>query len=685
MASDQQILNQWDDYYSEYGSNLAEQESDINDKLNSNDYSNEQKAKMAHDLEMQKEYYRQLGQNKTYINDYYQQHGELPATVNFNVKGSGLIYQSTGSTGDGKIHSVRQIAGGYISSSDATYNYYCVAESDQMKLIVKTSKDSSIVTKGSFSNDANNYHYTGASLESTSNTWRDAWYYDQKGYLTGTTNQMFQREQYKYYFGTRADTDTTHSPPTISSMSIDNLLRGSTSTTLSVSVSIGVGQEYDEGDTDVPTDAPWDYFNDMNEDINPDNSVFPNGYHPPDPHDPPIEPEMDESDEGTPPEPVGWNGMITSPSLFITQYILNSSLLELLGENLWQSWLTTNTDVWENFLFNFASQTGTFNITAALDYIISLRVFPFDLRYLYTNPPEGFYGQSDGVYMGTGKTNFTYQYTTLPIKTINSVSAMIPMGEITVESAKPYDDFRDIYNCSILCYLPFCGTAELNPADVYGRKLKCTYFVDFQSGGCTALVECEGDTGWFPVATKSGVIGFTIPLTATNAGQLAAQFASDAVRAVGTMSGMYFGIGSSVGNGVLGALGAGEDLGSIASSVFNGTLGVGQATVNAGLSLANQAVDMLSRSGINMPMLSGGTGCENLMMYRDAFVEIRRGKYAKPENFPHSLGYANATSKKLEEFHGMNCFVGVDVSGLECHGDELAEIVAILETGVYLP
>ena len=429
---------------------------------------------------------------------------------------------------------------------------------------------------------------------------------------------------------------------------------------------------------------PWDYYNDN---ILPtisdnDNKAFPDGYQPSTPHDPPEEPDMDSSDEGDTPE-YDPTTIITAPSLFITQYVLSNLLLRSLGETLWQSWLTPNTDIWENFLWDFASQTGTFNITAALDYIISLRVYPFDLHAIINpTPPEGFYGHSDGVYMGTGKTNFTYSSGVTNVITINSVNGYLNLGECVVKSTDaPFNDFRDMFNSSISCYLPFCGTIELNPVDVYGRKLRCSYFIDFQSGGCTALVECEGDTGWFPVGCKSGQIGFTLPLTATNAGQLAATFASDAVQAVGTLSGLYFNVGRSAANVASAIATKNVEASNTAMTAMN----VGQSTVNAGLSLANQAMGIMSRSGVDMPLLSGGTGCETLAMYRTPFITIRRGKYAKPENFAHSVAYKNGTSSTISNYHGMTQFIGVDTTGLTCHDDEKEEILSLLQSGVYLP
>lgn len=101
-----------------------------------------------------------------------------------------------------------------------------------------------------------------------------------------------------------------------------------------------------------------------------------------------------------------------------------------------------------------------------------------------------------------------------------------------------------------------------------------------------------------------------------------------------------------------------------------------------------------------MPMLSGGAGAESLMFPDTPFVQIRRGKYAKPDNYPHSQGFLNGSSNLISYYkgafkgsptidpsykgRGLCKFTGVDSTGLTCNNDERAEIVNLLESGVYL-
>lgn len=444
---------------------------------------------------------------------------------------------------------------------------------------------------------------------------------------------------------------------------------------------------------------PWQYENfqenDFTEDDIPQPEPEPGGDTPGD------EPQDMPHDDGDPPA-LQKDRYIGIPSNFVTQYALTSAEVSTVGSNLWQSWLTNNTDVWKNFFLPYSQDFGTLNIAACMDYIISLKIFPFEFRvqdYVMTN----------GVRMGTGHTDFLGG--SAPV--IKSQIICVDAGSCTVILPNPYNDFRDMYNCSALCLIPYCGSVELNLQEILGRTLKASYFIDCQSGGCTCVIECAGDEGDYVIASKTGQIGFSLPMTATNAGQLTAQLMGDATKALSTLSGFYFGAGRSQAENLM-ALGTalyskntgfstGKDgkksLNLLSNNTFETSLEIGEQAVDTGLSLANQAIDMLSRSGVEMPMLSGGGSAESFMFADCLSIQIRRGKYKKPDNYPHSVGHYNLSSHSISYFRGafsgspstgsntgkgLCTFTGIDTSGLDCREDEVAEIVKLLESGVYL-
>lgn len=376
--------------------------------------------------------------------------------------------------------------------------------------------------------------------------------------------------------------------------------------------------------------------------------------------------------------------VVAAPTKFITQYVLTVSDVSAIGEKLWSSWLTLDTDIWKNFLFPLKQDTGTFDVTAALDYIISLRVFPYNIpTYSF-----GHMAGSDGVYMGTGHTNFLNKNVSI----LSSMCGAVYAGGIDVKpkDGERYNDFRDYYNTSVAVYLPYCGTVELNPVEVMYKHLECTYFVDYQSGACTAILELNDNGVNYMIAAKTGQMGFLIPVTATNAGQLASQFIADATSAVSTLHGFYSeqrAIGLKLAGAMSGAQAA-TAKGKSSNELYTQAGSLGNEMVNnvfdTGTSLAGQANNMLSRSGINIPMLSGGAGFDAFMMPASPMLMIRRGKYSVPKNFAHSVGYRYTESGRVGDIKGYAEFVNVDVSGINCHEDEKNEIKRILESGVFV-
>lgn len=410
------------------------------------------------------------------------------------------------------------------------------------------------------------------------------------------------------------------------------------------------------------------------------------------------EPQGLPHDDGLPPE-LQKNRTISVPALFITQYALTARELETVGLHLWTSWLTPNSDVHLNFFLPYAADFGTLNIASCMDFIISLKVFPFEF------PLDILLANNNGVRMGTGHTDFLGSATTY----IKTQIYCLDVGECEVKLPEPYNDFRDIYNCTALCFMPYCGSVELNLAEILGRTLKASYFIDFQSGGCTCVIECAGDAGDYVIASKTGQIGFTLPMTATNAGQVAAQFMGDAVKFIGTASSTVFDIVGKAKDVAINIAGVNQgaqngmdfDYAQSKADYYNakGDIGIMQSATNGGIGVANQVLDMLSRSAVEMPMLSGGGSAESFMFADCVSIQIRRGKYKKPDNYPHSVGYYNLSSNTIESYKGaysgspstgsttgkgLCMFTNVDTSGLDCRQDERDEIMQLLSSGIYL-
>ena len=380
---------------------------------------------------------------------------------------------------------------------------------------------------------------------------------------------------------------------------------------------------------------------------------------------------------------------LTCATNFITQYILSVSELYELGYNMWNGWLNNLQAVSRNFAVG--ADTGTFNIASMFDFIISLRLYPFNLAW---HGIDYVVSYSDGLRMGTGHTDLLGHsvtgYTSLGI-VIDCGEVNINFGDNTFSLTREKSpDFRNIHNCSITVFLPYCGTVELNPSDVYGCVISCKYYVDLQAGTCTACIFLHRSNGVVMIASKNGQIGFLIPITATNAGQVTGQFISDATNVV-----------SLIGNTIV-SMATQKALGGVSipmsSDPETAARQSSQQEINAikskssqagnALSLGTSATrgigDMISRAGIAASSMSGGSGIASRYNASTPYVIIRRSTYASPNNYAKSVGFVSTQSGTISNFKGFNKFVNVDVSGIDANKEELEIIKAALEHGVYV-
>lgn len=361
-------------------------------------------------------------------------------------------------------------------------------------------------------------------------------------------------------------------------------------------------------------------------------------------------------------------------SKFITQYALTRSQLELFGEKLWTSWADTlgnPTEMWKNFkmFLGGGGDTGSIDISTALDFIISLRVFPYDLT-------DSLMLDVNGIRLGRGE----YPIDVGIVKKMISLVQYVDFGSITVP--RPFGDYRDYENMNISLVLPYCGTTQLNPGDVIGRTLTCTYAVDMQSGTCTAFVWVSASTDkgehHYNVAEMSGQIGTLLPVSATNSGQIMSQRISDAASVATTIVSPIDSLPSTIMGAANGNMG-GAALHKAAN--IAPILGALNPELYSGIS---DVASALSRPAISCPSLGGGSGIAAFHQPASPYIQLRYGMYTEPANYKHSTGYPSTKSTTLSNYSGYVVCSNVDVSSLTCHTDEKAAIKAALESGVYV-
>lgn len=361
------------------------------------------------------------------------------------------------------------------------------------------------------------------------------------------------------------------------------------------------------------------------------------------------------------------NVSIGSTLGFITQYCLNAAQISELGELLWTSFIEP--DYWKNFMFSLALDTGSFNTSALLDFFISLRVYPFPL----VNAP-GYRAMGNNMYVGTGTVPLEFNN---PLHAINSYAVIIDAGKLKIPFC--FGDFRDCTNMEIILYLPYCGTVQLEANDVLGGEMHAKYCVDLATGSCTAIVDLTTwDNHKYPIAVLSGSIGADVPLSATNAGQVAARLGSDVLNTAGIL--------------ISGAAGIADAAKTIAAGVVTENpliAGAGAAQIvgteakTAG-GLVKQGLDMVSRPGIGAPMLSGGRGFSAAGVPQKCYIQIRHPFYKKPANYDSTEANPAAVQIQVGSCSGLCSFVNPDVSSITATEEEKNQIRAQLQAGIII-
>lgn len=379
---------------------------------------------------------------------------------------------------------------------------------------------------------------------------------------------------------------------------------------------------------------------------------------PPTPRPDPVPPDDDENggDDYEPNDPAGL-GVGTG---FTTMYAIRSTHLRELGNKLWTGFTDIDNYI-NNFVFAVDPTTGSVNFADIMQFFISLRAYPCPISAMTSTSAGG-----QDMYIGSGaapihlNTNFSI---------VDEYIGTINAGELTVPFW--FGDYRD-YSLECIVYLPYCGTAELNAADIMGGKLSAFYTVDFCTGACMAYVLCDTWDGTrIRVASLSGQLGADLPMTATNAGQVAARMYGDRINVAENILG---GVKSAV-----------TGIGAVASGNFAGAVRQGfDAFISPALNEERLKSQMGTRSAIAAPMLSAGRGLASFTDAKTVFLQIRSPIYAVPANYNSAVGQPATDAVTIGSCSGFCQFVNVDVTGITTDADDQRAIRQALETGVII-
>lgn len=364
---------------------------------------------------------------------------------------------------------------------------------------------------------------------------------------------------------------------------------------------------------------------------------------------------------------------------FISMYNLTESELSNFGSAL----LGNPLNYRGNFQKDLSTElSGTYDVSSILNYIVSVKMYPFSIAAL----PNTTVQATSDVFMGTGQ--FGVPIGTVCRKLTTSIS-VVDAGSLYVKPLTPYNDFRDYYNTSIVCYLPYCGTVELNPMDVMNTTLHCYYLIDFLTGDCSAILYSIGNNNLnYVVAVANGNIGIDIPLSATNTGQLEAVKRMQNAQTAHTVV-SYINSGIDIiqsGWDLKNTLKENkEDKRAVFDSVADVLNNVGSAVDIYFQNKANPyGGNRTARSAVATPLMPTGSGATNFMLNNSVYLQIRRGTYSRPNNYGSTVAYPNSFSARLSSVRGLTYCNNVNVSGINCTLEEKRMISEALESGTIL-
>lgn len=347
-----------------------------------------------------------------------------------------------------------------------------------------------------------------------------------------------------------------------------------------------------------------------------------------------------------------------------TMYALRQAHVSNLGAALWTSFNSPDSNFWQNVRMaaGLYEEAGSFDLSTILDYIASIRIYPFALINL-----PGYAGAGTGaIRMGTGKIPLDLSTGGAGnVGIMGSYTGIIDAGSVTIPAH--YGDFRDLEGVTMSVYLPYIGNVTLNPAEVSGQTLQATYAVDLTSGSCVAYLLLSGTWGYYPIGVYSGTIGADIPLTASQGNRMFLRDLKNVLGLGSILGGSLSGVDATDGDALAGAIGSGLASGAayMAKNVYRQGMGAALTPPTLGGGGANFA-------GFGAP--------------QTAYVQIRRHLYAyNSQTFPaDQMGRRTYGVKVLGTLTGFTVCDAVDVSGIPAPADIQTDIKNALESGVYL-
>ena len=316
----------------------------------------------------------------------------------------------------------------------------------------------------------------------------------------------------------------------------------------------------------------------------------------------------------------------------LKQYVVSQQTLLQLTGFLNGTYLPTSADL-----------DADFKGTNPQDYVVSAQKYPFELPNV---------GSTSTIYVGNQNTGLSgyplfADWGGLGVLPINS-KCTYSFGDISL-TYRNYNDFRD-YQSKLLLFLPFIGTAELDPRIYMYHTLGLIYTIDFNTGATVAEIKRDGLT----METKTGNISITVPFMAANMGSYQNQLAQlDYSKQMAKIRGVQTALstGFQIGSAAMGAASTGSlpGLGNLSA------IAAGATQLAANATTLSQIDYQIEHTAPSVGTLSTASAANSWFMDPRARLIITRPVMSAAYNaaqYSHTIGNACCKTGKLSSFRG---------------------------------
>lgn len=696
----QKALDEWQAYINDYEDGLATQKTRLDTILADPSATATQKQNAQRDYELQKAHLDELQSKFAALQTQFENDGEIDDSVDFGGGKLGSFRYKTAADSEWFTGYARNLPPGsvYISAQ-------------HFSLVIEAWGTGG--TWGAY--DGSNPNWFGIWNEGYV-SWAGYRAYDQKNYMTESTYSGGSWSNHTF-FGC-----------TVSTSLADDVIPANTYSALSHTFTNGI--IIDMPDDTVPTTDPWDYYNDniLPNLADPDDAVFADPYTPADPDDDTPDPE-DEGypdkadvnvDEGEVPNDITFTmdkGSMTNFCVLTPAEFKNfrTTLAQTVEDSMNNT--GTGSGAKNTFMYllgkvkrdmNDITEFETAENNFIKDYIVSCRLYPFDLTDVYCQ-----------IYGGNAQPVADGDYTNIPFGFNGASITQHNLGlagshiqttfvHIDVPNSNPDDRLKMNYEaCTFLDFepytkytlvLPFVGEVELSSHDVLCSRLYIGYVIDFTTGTCCALVTKDSSDHGGYSGNVDGVR--TLASKTTTIGSSMSIAGNDIVRQADQMNAAY--VNQRL-NRQVNALKQVEAIMPSKKQVETAMKSGGFQTAMKDYALDQvlnipsnmemlaqiRASDLLSQVDVSQASrdvpfnLAGGTNPSTLHRLSSPYIRVERASWFRPKGYAHTFGYPFEDSVAISEIDGFFQCSNPDVSGIPATEIEQKMINDALREGSY--